>query len=728
MPHQSLVRVRATPLGSVILGSVILSTALLMLMLALFVMPALFAATASAASEETIGATFPASITAAGEYADQDTGETTSISADGRYVAFASAAENLGEHGPAGIYEAYVKDLHTGEVKLVSRANGVDGEPANEPGEAAGVENPIISGNGQYVIFTSAASNLITGLPTPGSEEHPRHIYRRDLQTGETVLVDRVTGPEGAILDEREPRAEAISEDGRYVLFTDGVEDLENPAGPHEMGLKTVYVRDMQAGTTTAVSRAGGAGGALANKNSRGNSISPDGRYVAFRSSATNLVAGMEANTASQVYLRDLQSDTTTLLSRTPAGEPGNESSTEPILIGDDGCNAAFESAATNLYLYEGKPPSSPQVYLTDLCSTPASLTLVSRADGEDGAPAGEGNAVIPTPLGASSDGRYILFSALSTLTGEPPNTRTHLYVRDLSTGHTTLIDRANGAAGALADSNPEGAAISADGCRVAFATEASNLSEPPAPVVHREAYIRQLAPCDEEPSVTPTSVSFGAQALDTIGAAHTITVTAGSEALQIRSVQPSGPGAADFIVTGDECTGETLQPEEKCAFAVRFLPGFSGSLSASLLLRTTPTTSLEVDLTGEGDQLPTGARGAPGDAGREGPQGASGQQGAPGQQGPVGAKGKKGTRGPAGRDAKVTCQLAKHDRQITCSVTFNNKTTDRDAHARLTKAGRTYARGSLASLRPSRTIPPGTYTLRVTIDGRALTIPVKLR
>jgi hypothetical protein len=463
------------------------------------------AGAAQAASAETANETFPASLSPSGEFAATNTGETPSISADGRYVAFESAADNLGEQGPSGVAEAYVKDLDTGEVKLASRANGVDGEPANEPGEASGVESVIISGNGQYVIFTSDASNLVPGLPAaeePG--EHPWHVYRRDLQTGETALVDRVTGLEGQILDERGPRAEAISEEGRYVLFRDHVEDLEDPTGEHAMGQSTVYVRDMQTGTTTAVSRADGPDGELADEGSRAQSISPDGRYVAFESSATNLVGGMQANTFSQIYLRDLQDGATTLVSKTgasesmPAGEPGNASSEGAILVGSEGCEVAYTSTATNLYHFPGGQPPSPEVYITNLCVTPTSTVLVSRADGENGAPAQEGNAVIPTPLGAGADGRDILFSALSELTGETTNTSTHLYVRDLATGQTTLVDRASGAAGAPADSNPTGGVISANGCRVAFATQATNLIETEGlgggqPT---ETYVRQLAPC----------------------------------------------------------------------------------------------------------------------------------------------------------------------------------------------------------------------------------------
>jgi Tol biopolymer transport system component len=493
MQHQSLVRICAARGKH---GAILLTT-LSMLLLALHA--------SSARGNEAVDQTFPVSITSSGIFAAQSTGERPSISDDGRHVAFESATENLGEDGPPGVDEAFVKDLQTGEVTLVSRASGAAGEPANEPGEGSGVEDLSISGDGRFVIFTSDASNLVTGLPAaeePG--EHPLHVYRRDLQTGETELVDRVSGSEGEILDERGARAEGISAEGRYVLFRDRVEDLEDPVGAHEAGLSTVYVRDMQSSLTSAVSRAGGAQGALADESSRGDSISADGRYVTYESAATNLVAGMEGNAVSQVYLRDLQSEITTLVSRSaptesaPTGEPGNGASEAGVPTDDDGCNVAFSSAASNLYRFAGGPVSTPEVYLADLCSTPVTIRLVSRADGAEGAPAAEGNVVIPLPLGAGGNGRLILFSALSELTGESSAASTHLYIRNLDTEQTTLIDRASGAGGAPADSNPEGGAIAANACRVAFATEASNLGEVEAPRERSETYIRQLAPCLE--------------------------------------------------------------------------------------------------------------------------------------------------------------------------------------------------------------------------------------
>ncbi len=336
MSHQNLVRVCAPGRRN----NTALSAVLAMLVLTLF------AASARATSDETVNDTFPASVTSHGAYAnDEGTADygPVSISGDGRYVAFESNSTNLDGQGPVGTIEAYVKDLHTGAVTLVSRANGSSGEPAGEPG----VENVKISSNGRYVIFNSKATNLIGGLPAEEPEE--QHVYRRDLQTGETTLVDRVSGTDGAILS-RNAIAEAISDDGQYVVFAADADDLEDPAGTHaKTGIETVYVRDIDSGTTTAVSRAGGPTGEIANEESQAYSVSADGRYVPFVSRATNLVPGMESNIYPQIYLRDLQTGTTTLVSQGPNGEAGERRSENPVLVGEDGCKLEFSSEADNL-------------------------------------------------------------------------------------------------------------------------------------------------------------------------------------------------------------------------------------------------------------------------------------------------------------------------------------------------------------------------------------------
>ncbi|HEY5194846.1 MAG TPA: hypothetical protein VIJ39_13390 [Solirubrobacteraceae bacterium] len=672
---------------------IVLSTVLPMLALAVF------AQSAGAASDETVGDMFPVSVTPRSVYAN---GEGTvfygpvSISDDGRYVAFESSATKLGGEGPSGVTEAFVKDLHTGEVQLVSRANGASGEPADSPG----VENMKISGDGRYVIFSSKATNLLTGLPDEEPEE--QHVYRRDLRTGETALVDRATGTQGAILS-RGAVAEAISSDGRYVVFAAEVSDLENPAGAHaKSGIETVYVRDMHTGTTTAVSRAGGPAGEIANQESQAYSISPDGRYVPFASRATNLVPGTQSNIYQQVYLRDLETGTTTLVSQIANGEAGEGRSENPVLVGESGCEVEFNSEVYNLL----EPPSieiggelieisGPQVYLRDLCSTPASTTLLSQ---DETGIAGDAYGV----FGGSADASEILFAG-EFLSGY------HLFLRDPGTEQTMQLDRASGAEGESANKEAEQAAISTNGCRAVFDTQATNLlgqggpQEGPNGEKPTEVYVRQLAACNEEPAVTPTGLSFPVQALDTIGSGQIVTVTAGSEALQIHNVQPTGADSADFIVTADECSGETLRPAGKCTLLVRFAPTAAGPRSASLIVRAANATGLEVPLSGTGGELPSDEKGAQGDPGGLGPQGSPGQQGvsgpqgvatqgAKGQTGVRGAKGEKGQqRGSAGRDVKVVCRPAKNRGKLICSV----RSVAAVKCARPLRAGRRRARRS---------------------------------
>lgn len=463
--------------------------------IALFLL--VFVPLAEAASPETPGATFAVSVTAAGEYADSGTAQSVSISDDGRFVAFVSDAGNLGAGAPPGIAQVYVKDLETGELRLASRADGEAGEPANEPppGEnpPTGIERAFISGNGRYVLFTSRATNLAGGeLPLPEEEAEEffsTHVYRRDLQTGETLLVDRETGLTGTT-HLLEASGQAISADGRLVVFRGEAADLEDPDASHEStDSGTIYVRDLQTGTTTLGSRASGETGELANQKSAHGAISAAGDHVAFDTFATNPGLGTEANEGTQVYARDLQAPfATTMFSRSapteaaPAGEQGNGESFEPVFVGA-GCRVGFTSEATNLGAAGG---TIFQAYVRDTCAaTPSTAVVGLDVDGSSFAEA--------ALLGASGDGRLVL------ITGEDPLAPRHLYLRNLGAGQTTLLDRASGG-GALADRPVEQGVLSANGCRAAFTSPATNLTaDPPpsgGPSNPLQVYVRQLAPC----------------------------------------------------------------------------------------------------------------------------------------------------------------------------------------------------------------------------------------
>jgi hypothetical protein len=457
--------------------------------LAVAALPLLGTGSAAAApATETPGTTFAVSASASGELAGGvGAVEYTpvGISADGRYVAFQSASQNLGEAGPVGAVEGFVKDLDTGEVELVSRAEGLAGEPAARPG----ITTLALSADGRHVLFTSAASNLGTALP--GEEAGEAHVYERDLETGETTLVDRVSGAGGQILA-RGAEGDSISADGSVVAFTARVANLEDPAGDRTEAPTTVgYVRDLDAATTTAVSRASGAAGELADEDAAQLSLSADGRLVSFESRASNLVAGVNEGWE-QVYLRDLDAATTTLLSANSLGEPGEASSATASLAGPEGCWVEFSSIADNLLAPAGGPGGE-QAYLQNRCASPPTVSLVSRASG--GTPAVFAQASFIGP-GVSDDGGEAVFAGQFGLSG-----CCHLYLRDVGAGTTTQLDRATGETGAVADGELEFFAISANSCRAVFASRATNLVAEAAPDPAEEpteVYVRQLAPCVE--------------------------------------------------------------------------------------------------------------------------------------------------------------------------------------------------------------------------------------
>jgi hypothetical protein len=292
------------------------------------------------------------------------------ISADGRLVAFESGSTTLGAGGTTSS-DVYVRDLQANTTTLADRASGADGAPAD-----AFSSDAAISANGRFVAFTSLASNL-----SPDDGDDNNDVFVRDLQTNTTTLVSRASGANGAASDSLSQEA-GISADGRFVVFSSFASNLD-PAD--QSGDGDLFVRDLQTDTTTLVSRATGAVGANSNGISVVPAISADGRFVAFFSTATNLDPA-DTDTAGDIYVRDLQTNTTTLVSRAggAAGAKGNEVSITPEISGD-GRYVTFNSFANNLDPAAILPGTS-EIYVRDLQQN--TTNLVSRAAGAAGATA----------------------------------------------------------------------------------------------------------------------------------------------------------------------------------------------------------------------------------------------------------------------------------------------------------------------------------------------------
>jgi Tol biopolymer transport system component len=259
----------------------------------------------------------------------------------------------------------------------------------------------------------------------------------------------------------------AISSDGRYVVFYSDADNLAPGANP---AATNIFVRDLVADTTTLVSRASGAGGAAADDDSGDPDISADGRYVVFESDADNLAPA--ANPAfSNIFVRDLVANTTRLVSRTPgAGGPGGDGNSFRPTISDDGSRIAFQSVASNLSTEDDDAVQD--VFVRERAT--GTNTLVSRATGAGGAPGNASSDVAEI----SHSGRYVAFQSDDDdlAPGTDPAFANHIYLRDLDASTTTLASRADGPSGAGANDNSNDAAVS-DNAQVAFSSGATNLS-----------------------------------------------------------------------------------------------------------------------------------------------------------------------------------------------------------------------------------------------------------
>ena len=457
-----------------------------------------------------------------------------SLDADGRAVAFISKAGNLtGDTLPTNPQEAYLRRLDGATTKLVSRADGAAGAPANSisrsvslggdvshlrsafetdnatdfgaaiganvwvrddaanttsllnraagpsgaPGDVGSGSPPTISEDGSSALFETSADNL-----GDGPAAFPR-LHVRRLDSGALELVSRPDGTASfaSQTGSSQVRANAISDDGRYVAFSSTSALTPEIAAASEFSTQ-VYVRDLLTGRTTLVSRAAGAGGAVADADASSATVSGDGRFVAFTSAAGNLTPDATPG-VTQAYVRDLVAGTTTLVSRAngPTGSPATSRVAEPT-ISRDGRVVAFDTGSA---LDPAGANGFFHVYERDLVAQ--TTTLVDRDDGAGGAvAAGDGQEPVP-----DADGSRVAWTSRAALAGAPADTHYHVYRRDLRSGGTVLVSRADGAAGASAAGDSGSLSIDADGDVIAFESNAQNLGET---IPNAEVFVRDVA------------------------------------------------------------------------------------------------------------------------------------------------------------------------------------------------------------------------------------------
>jgi len=368
------------------------------------------------------------------------------ISADGRYVLFASPATNLIANDTNGLTDVFVRDTLLNTTTLVtSKSNGV--QSGGDTGDG------VISADGRYVALITLADDLVDNDTNNATD-----IFLKDLVTGSMTRVSVSSAGAQADFDSSSP---ALSADGRYVVFTSSADNLIT----NETNFANdIYIRDTVLNTTRIVSRStlGETDG-----DSDAASVSADGRYIAFQSNATNLVTG-DTNSAADVFVKDMQTGSITRVSTATGGAQATGISVSPK-ISADGRYVVFLSTASNLV--SGDTNGQADIFVRDLLlGTTRRVNVTST-----GAQATGGGSDNPN---ISADGRYISYASTATNLTPEANADGGIFVYDMVSGTTRRADLAlDGSSGN--DSTGGRTFLSADGRFIAYTSLSSNLVTP---------------------------------------------------------------------------------------------------------------------------------------------------------------------------------------------------------------------------------------------------------
>jgi|GEM_PF-1268076 len=402
------------------------------------------------------------------------------LSVDGRFVAFVSQANNLVTNDNLAPYlDVFLRDRVAGSIVLVSvsGSGGAGGGDDNSVG-------PSVSADGRFVAFQSVAGNL-----APNDTNRLNDVFLRDVVDGQTLLVSRELS--GGTSANRASTSPMLSTNGRWLVFESTAASL---VANDTNGASDVFLFDRESGTNSLVSLNAAGNGSRAGA-SLSPVLTPDGSRVAYENFSSNTTPAV-----SHVFVRDVQAGTTTWASsNAPAELPGYLGALNPVLSADGSAVFfhAFNATMTNLYRFDFTSGTQALVSL----STQAGSVAAPSADGRfvayeatnvvfvwdaqsdastpvsvdlEGAPAP--SSAGPARPAISADGAKVCFlSNAGGLTAEPTNGLAQLYLRDLVAGSTLLVSKdTNGAAsGELSAIMPS---MSANGNVVAFESTSSTM------------------------------------------------------------------------------------------------------------------------------------------------------------------------------------------------------------------------------------------------------------
>jgi len=341
-----------------------------------------------------------------------------SVSGDGRYIAFSSKASDL-VAGDTNVFDdIFVYDRQAASTTRVNVSN------TSVP--AAGFSyNPSISANGRYVAFYSNANNLVDNDTNTGYD-----IFRHDRQTGTNALVSISSL---GIQTDNGSYGPSISADGRYIAF---YSEATNLVPNDTNGKSDVFIHDMVTGETSRVSVS--SAGTQGNDESFFGSISNDGRYIAFKSYATNLVA-QDTNGFEDAFVHDTVTGETTLVSLSSLGVQGNARVGFSVSISGNGRFVTFDSYASNLVPDDTN--GFEDVFIHDLETDETALVSVSSlgVQGNRSSSGGFSSSIVN-----DDGRYVIFDSAAFNLVPDDTNAKSDVFIRDVLAGETTLVSMTN--------------------------------------------------------------------------------------------------------------------------------------------------------------------------------------------------------------------------------------------------------------------------------------------
>jgi RHS repeat-associated protein len=372
------------------------------------------------------------SVSSSGQQADANS-DRGSVSADGRYVAFASYADNLVPNDTNGEWDIFVRDTVAGTTELASITGpGASGHCLI--GGSCATGNPSMSSDGRYVVFYSERELL------PGVAGSAVYLYDR---TAQSLTLIAVGGYDPS-----------MSADANIIAFTTGAAIL----GGDTNQSTDIYVYNRSTGifSRASVSSAGVQG----NDHSKDPVVSANGQVVAFDSAATNLVSG-DTNGIPDVFVRNLSTNTTTRASVTSAGAEGHSPDTrgsEDPSISGDGRYVSFLSFDTDLVANDSDGTNDAFLRDTTSGTTKALSTTPGGVPCGGGNVSSDGHELMAAPV--ASDGGSI---AVAIPGGTPCGRSAGAYLYKTATGSMAL------AADAVVS-------VSSDGRFIAFASGADDL------------------------------------------------------------------------------------------------------------------------------------------------------------------------------------------------------------------------------------------------------------